>query len=101
MSEETTGAAMDTEAEQNTATEESKASQEQNSGKKADKGEGQTITIAYNHEQIPLTYEEAVRLAQSGNGLRARRRCFKTRKPSLNVRVLRPWRNSSANARKT
>ena len=65
MSEETTGAAMNTEAEQNTATEESKASQEQNSGKKADKGEGQTITIAYNHEQIPLT-EEAVRLAQIG-----------------------------------
>lgn len=66
MSEETTGAAMNTEAEQNTATEESKASQEQNSGKKAEKGEGQTITIAYNHEQIPLTYEEAVRLAQIG-----------------------------------
>lgn len=66
MSEETTGAAMNTEAEQNTATEESKAIQEQNSGKKAEKGEGQTITIAYNHEQIPLTYEEAARLAQIG-----------------------------------
>lgn len=65
MSEEANSAAVNTEAEQSTtSTGNETESKEQNSGKKVENGD--TITIAYNHEQIPLTREEAARLAQIG-----------------------------------
>lgn len=73
MSEEANSAAVNPESEQSTErhpdrtdTTENKEGKEQSSGKKVEKGDTDTITIAYNHEQIPLTREEAARLAQIG-----------------------------------
>jgi len=65
MSEEANGSAVEQEQEHVDSAAESKAEPaKQDGGKQQERAEG--ITIAYNHEKIPLSNTEAARLAQIG-----------------------------------